>query len=229
VDFVYSQLIGIESITLVVYFAVVVAGIFSAVSPCYIPILVFYNGFISAYAKENQKKAILMTLVFVLGMAITSAIIGATAAYVGQAVLKMFTQYRLDKWVAGIVGLVMGLHLVGVLKLRFPSFILSRMNWRDKKPTTIAGSFSLGLLFGIVVTPCTIPIFITVITLVALNGSVVHGSLLLLLYALGKGLILLIVALSSEFIVKLAGKGARVEKISGYIILIASIYVLFLT
>jgi cytochrome c-type biogenesis protein len=229
VDFVYSQLIGIESITLVVYLAVLLAGIFSAVSPCYIPILVFYNGFISAYAKENRKKAILMTLVFVLGMAITSAIIGGIAAYVGQSILKMFTEYRLDKWIAGIVGLIMGLHLIGIFKLRFPTFFSNRINWRDKKPTTLAGSFSLGLLFGFVVTPCTIPVFITVITLVALKGSVVSGSLLLLIYAIGKGLVLLMVALSSEFIVKMAGNGAKIEKISGYVILIASLYVLILT
>jgi cytochrome c-type biogenesis protein len=229
VDFVYSQLIGIESITLVVYFAVLIAGIFSAVSPCYIPILVFYNGFISAYAKENRKKAILMTLVFVLGMAITSAIIGGIAAYVGQSILKMFTEYRLDKWIAGIVGLIMGLHLIGIFKLRFPTIFSNRINWRDKKPTTLTGSFSLGLLFGFVVTPCTIPIYITVITLIALKGSVVSGSLLLLIYAIGKGLVLLMVALSSKFIVKMAGNGAKIEKISGYIILIASLYVLFLT
>jgi cytochrome c-type biogenesis protein len=228
-EFVYEQLIGIESITLVVYFAVLIGGIFSAVSPCYIPILIFYNGFITAFAKENRRKAILMTLFFVLGMAITSAVLGGVAAFIGKSVLGLFTEYRLDKWVPVIIGTIMGLHLIGLIRIRLPSLLLNKINWNNKKPKTLAGAFSLGLLFGVVVTPCTIPIFITIMTLVAVQGSVIQGSFLLIVFAIGKGIILLAVAYSSDWLIKLAGKGGKIEKISGFIILAASLYILFFT
>ncbi|MFC7063601.1 cytochrome c biogenesis CcdA family protein [Halobacillus seohaensis] len=226
-EFVYNQLMGIESITLMVYFAVFLGGILSAVSPCYIPILIFYNGFITAYSKGNGKKAILMTLFFVLGMAITSAILGGIAAFIGNSVLTLFTDYRLDKWIPAIIGITMGLSLIGILKFRFPSFLSNRINWNDKKPKSLTGAFSLGLLFGVVVTPCTIPIFITIMTLVAVQGSIFAGSSLLIFYAIGKGIILLVVAYSSDWVMKFSGKDGKVEKISGFIILAASLYILF--
>jgi cytochrome c-type biogenesis protein len=65
-----------------------------------------------------------------------------------------------------------------------------------RQPGTSLGSFALGLPFGLVVTPCTIPIFFAIVAFVALQGSVLHGALLMVAYALGRGLILTAVAVS---------------------------------
>src|SRR5699024_4742733 len=69
---------------------------------------------------------------------------------------------------------------------------------KAKKPQTGLGAFALGIPFGLVITPCTIPIFIMIITYVAFTGSTVHGALLFATYAIGKVIILAVVASSSS-------------------------------
>src|SRR5207237_4523387 len=104
-----------------------------------------------------------------------------------------FSGYELDRWIPGIIGLLMGLQLLGVLRLRMP---LMPLLDREEKATTGWGSFLLGLPFGLVVTPCTIPIFFAIVAFVALQGSVLHGALLMVTYALGRGVVLLAVGTS---------------------------------
>lgn len=119
----------------------------------------------------------------------------------------------------------MGLQLLGVLKFEFP--VIGRL--KAVRPDSVWGSFTLGLPFGLVVTPCTIPIFVTLVTYLALKANLLHGALLMVAYALGRGLILGAVAFSASAIREVQdGKLIRyLERISGAVILLASLYLLF--
>src|SRR5699024_6347648 len=81
-----------------------------------------------------------------------------------------------------------------------------------------------------VITPCTIPIFIMIITYVAFTGSTVHGALLFATYAIGKGIILAVVATSSSAFLKDFTKkwGRCVEVIAGIILFLAVAYIIWL-
>jgi cytochrome c-type biogenesis protein len=127
--------------------------------------------------------------------------------------------------VPGIIGIVMGLQLLGIIKLKMPQMV----SVKSKNPKTGFGAFTVGLPFGLVITPCTVPIFIMIITYVAVNGSILHGALLLTVYAIGKGVVMAIVALSSiSFLKDIARKWSRrIEKIAGVILILASIYIVF--
>jgi cytochrome c-type biogenesis protein len=137
-------------------------------------------------------------------------------------VLEVFTGYQLDRWIPGLIGLIMGLQLLGILNLKMPQ--LPGFG-RARKPGSGWGAFSLGLPFGLVVTPCTIPIFFAIVGFVAFQASVVHGALLMVAYALGRGAILLAVAVFAGLLKSLnLGRASRyVERISGAIILVASV------
>jgi cytochrome c-type biogenesis protein len=221
-DFIYEGLAGLESANIYIYSLVLLGGIISAVSVCYIPILVMFGGYMGGHANEGQGKALRSTWSFVLGMMITSAVMGVVAAFIGKSIMKVFTGYGLDFWIPVIVGIVMGLQLLGVIRLRMPRMFAVK----GRKPTTMVGAFTLGLPFGFVITPCTIPIFVMVITYVAAQGSMLHGALLLAVFAIGKGIVLTIVAVTSTtFLKDVALKwSGRIEKIAGVVILLATAY-----
>jgi cytochrome c-type biogenesis protein len=222
--FIYEGLAGLEAMSPYVYLLVFLAGIASALSICYVPILVMFGGYMSNRAHEGTGKALRLTMSFTIGMIITSAIIGFMAAYIGRSVMQLFTDYNLNVWIPATVGIVMGLHLLGVLRLKMPRMI----QVKTEKPKSIWGAFTLGLPFGLVITPCTIPIFIMVITYVAANGDMLHGALLLSVYAFGKGLVLALVATSSVTFFKDITKkwSGRIEKTAGIIFILISLYLI---
>jgi cytochrome c-type biogenesis protein len=224
-DFIYEGLAGLEAMSPYVYLLVLLGGVISAVSICYVPILVMFSGYMSGRAQEGTGKALRLTASFTIGMMITSAAVGIIAAFIGKSIMHLFTGYALDVWIPAVIGMIMGLQLLGVIRLRMPRMLQVKAS----KPKTTFGAFTLGLPFGIVITPCTIPIFIMIITYVSVNGSMVHGALLLATYAIGKGLVLALVSASSvtilkDFTRKWAG---RIEKIAGIILILASLYLIF--
>ncbi|UYG98170.1 cytochrome c biogenesis CcdA family protein [Cytobacillus firmus] len=222
-NFIYEGLAGLEAISPYVYLLVFLGGVLSALSVCYIPILIMFSGYMGGRAKESNHKSIIIG--FIIGMIVISAIIGIFAALVGKSIMTILTVYQLDIWIPVILGAIMGLQLLGVIKLKMPQMI----QVQTKKPKTGLGAFALGLPFGLVITPCTVPIFIMIITYVAVNGSIVHGALLLSVYAIGKGLVMTLAAVSSISLLKdLAQKWSeKLEKIAGVILILTSLYIVF--
>lgn len=224
-DFIYQGLAGLDSISPYVYVLVFLGGVLSAVSICYVPILLMYSSYMGSRAKEGNVRALVHTAGFTAGMMVTSAVIGIIAAFVGRSIMQLFTGYQLDVWIPGIIGIVMGLQLLGVIHLRMPQ----QLRVKVRKPKSTVGAFTFGLPFGLVITPCTIPIFIMIITFVAAKGSIVHGALLLVVYALGKGVILAIIATSSVTFLKdfMEKWGTKVQIITGILLILISLYLIF--
>jgi cytochrome c-type biogenesis protein len=223
--FIYEGLVGLEAISPYVYLLVFLGGIVSALSICYLPILIMFSGYMSGRAQEGTGKTLRITTSFTIGMVITSAIIGIVAAYVGRSIMDVFTNYSIDVWIPASIGLVMGLQLLGIIRLKMPRML----RIKKEKPETTFGALALGLPFGLVITPCTIPIFIMIMTYVAVNGDMLHGALLLATYAIGKGIVLAIVSTTSVSLFKDIAKkwSGRIEKIAGVIIILISLYLIF--
>lgn len=209
-----------------VYLLVMIGGVASAISPCYVPVLAMFGGYVGGYAPETKTGGLRLALPFILGNAVTLAAVGAIATIVGKTALNVFTGYQLDRWIPGIVGVVTGLQLVGILRLKMP--VISTLDW-ERRPGTGFGSFALGLPFGLVVTPCTIPIFFAIVAFVAVQGSVLHGALLMGAYALGRGIILTAVAVSVGLLkaFNIARSSRYVARASGILLLAISIGLLF--
>lgn len=206
-----------------VYLLVALGGVASAISPCYVPVLAMFGGYVSGYAKEKKTGGLSLALPFVLGNAITLAIVGGVASLIGGTVLQIFTGYQLDRWIPGILGLLMGLQLLGVLRLKMP--VMPIFRWTREQPGKAWSAFALGLPFGLVVTPCTIPIFFAIVAYVALQGNVLHGALLMVAYALGRGAILTAVAGSVGALkaFNMVRSFPYLERASGLLILLISI------
>jgi cytochrome c-type biogenesis protein len=206
-----------------VYLLVVTGGVASGISPCFVPVLTMFGGYVGGYARADGSGGLRLALPFVAGNAVTLAIAGAAASFLGNSALTIFTGYELDRWIPGIIGLLMGFQLLGILRLKLPAPVVYR--WTQKRPGTVSASFLLGLPFGLVVTPCTIPIFLAIVAFVALHASVLHGALLMVAYGLGRGAVLVAVAVTVGLLkaLNVARTSFFIERASGIVILVASL------
>jgi cytochrome c-type biogenesis protein len=228
-DWIMQHLEVAGGISPLVYLLVLLSGAASALTPCFMPVLAMFGGYISGYARDSSVQAPRMALAFTLGQALTLAMIGIIAALVGRSVLAVFTGYELDRYVPATLGILMGLQLLGIFKVNFPVIGPVIGSLRRRRPDHPFGAFSLGIPFGFVVTPCSIPIFLVIMAYLATQASLIHGALLMMAYAFGRGIILIVVAYSAGLIKTVRERQVNhmIERASGVVILAISLYVLF--
>lgn len=172
--------------------AVFVGGILTASNPCVLAMIPLMMSFVAGRKEEKPGvlRAFSFSLVFILGLAVTFTVLGMIAALAG----KMYGDVSgVWSWVVAAVCVVMGLHLMGLLTVPIPSL----GGALQPKTRGLLGSFLLGLLFGIVSAPCAAPILVVLLTYLAGSGSsVAWGGALLLVYALGHSVLIVLAGTS---------------------------------
>lgn len=159
------------------------AGVFSFLSPCTLPILPAYFAF--TFEAKRQQIA-LMTLAFFLGLATTMTLLGATLSLLGSIVY----QWREHLTVVGGL-LIIGLGVMSMLGKGFSGMQINR-----RPSATFAGTYLFGMTFALGWSACTGPILGTLLTLLVAQGaSVLAGAILALVYTLGLALPLFLVAI----------------------------------
>jgi cytochrome c-type biogenesis protein len=172
--------------------AVFVGGVLTASNPCVLAMIPLMMSFVAGRRGEKAGvgQAALHSFIFVLGLAITFTAMGVVAALAGKMYGDVSSAWN---WIVALVCVVMGLHLAGFVTVPIPS-----LGGRFQPKTRgFVGAFLLGLLFGLVSAPCAAPILIVLLTYLAGSGaSVAWGALLLLIYALGHSVLILIAGTS---------------------------------
>lgn len=174
-----------------------VAGLLSFLSPCVLPLIPSYVGFLTGLTLEElsarRGAALVHALWFVAGFSGIFIALGATASAFGVLLL------RSQVWIGRIGGalvLLFGLYLLGVLR---PSALLrERRVQLASKPVGYLGSALVGVTFGAAWTPCIGPILGAILTLAAADASVGHGAALLAAYSLGLAVPFVATALALE-------------------------------
>jgi len=171
--------------------AVFVGGVLTASNPCVLAMIPLMMSFVAGRKDERTGpvRALAFSFVFVLGLALMFTGMGVFAALAGKIYGDISGVW---KWVVAGVCLVMGLHLMGILNFTIPSPIKT-----PPKVRGFLGAFLLGLLFGIVSAPCAAPILIVILTYLAgSKASVPYGAVLLLVYALGHSVLIIVAGTS---------------------------------
>jgi len=205
--------------------AVFLGGIMTASNPCVLAMIPLMIGLVAGRSEAGGfKKTFLFSLFFVLGLAATFTALGLVSALLG----RMFGDVgSFWKYALALICLVMGANLLGLFHFNFSAPSLTRF-----KGHGYLGAFSLGLLFGLVSTPCAVPILAVLLAFVAEKGNVAYGGLLLFIYALGHSLLILVAGTSMGAAKKLIeSKGLKktsvvLQKAAGVIIILVGIYLL---
>jgi cytochrome c-type biogenesis protein len=172
--------------------AVFLGGILTASNPCVLAMIPLMMSFVAGRKDEKPGvvRALTFSFVFVVGLAITFTALGMIAALAGTLYGDVSAIWN---WIVAAVCVVMGLHLAGAINVPFPS-LGGRLQPRTRG---LLGALILWLLFGIVSAPCAAPILVVLLTYLAGSGaSVAWGGLLLLVYALGHSVLVLVAGTS---------------------------------
>lgn len=208
--------------------AAFLGGLLTASNPCVLVMVPLMIAFITANEQTvGVKRSLIFSGLFVLGLSITFTILGIIAALGGRLFGNVGSYW---KYIVALVVLVMGVHLLGFLRFSFSIPVNTKFLGKGK-----LSSLSLGMLFGIVSTPCAVPILVLLLTYIATKGSsILYGGILLFFYALGHCLLILLAGTSmgaaKAFI---ESKGARkvnsiLRKIAGVLVILVGLYFLFL-
>jgi cytochrome c-type biogenesis protein len=174
-----------------------VAGLLSFLSPCVLPLIPSYVGFLTGLTLEELEvrrgTALLHALWFVAGFSVIFIALGATASALGVLLLR--SQVWIGR-IGGVVVILFGLYLLGVLR---PALLLrERKVQLARKPLGYLGSAFVGITFGAAWTPCIGPILGAILTLAAAQASVGHGAALLIAYSAGLALPFVVTALALD-------------------------------
>jgi len=184
--------------TLPLPIAAFVAGLFSFLSPCVLPLVPGYVSLISGAGVEELKsqesqllrKVMLNSIGFILGFSIVFIALGAISTQVGQ----LMARYKsVLAQVAGVVIILFGLHLTGIFKIK-ALYTDARLH-SIKGGSTWGGAFLIGFAFAFGWTPCVGPILAVILGIAAVQDSVFQGILLLAVYSLGLAVPFLMTAL----------------------------------
>ena len=145
--------------------AVFVAGVLTASAPCVLAMIPLMMSFVAGNKDKHAGvfRALLLSLVFVAGLAITYTALGMIAALAGRMYGEVAGFWN---WVVAAVSVVMGLHLMDVLKFTIPMPFNLQPRIRG-----YAGALILGLMFGAVSAPCAAPLLVVLRTYRAGSGS----------------------------------------------------------
>lgn len=182
-------------------FAAFGAGFLSFISPCVLPLIPGYISYISGMSLEDMRKAdagarrrlVIATLFFILGFSIIFMALGASASAIGRL---LHDHLRVVQKVAGVIIVILGLHLMGVFRLGW----LNRdaRIQTSRKPVTPAGAIVVGMAFGFGWTPCIGPILGGILAIAGSKSSVSEGVLLLAVYSAGLGVPFLLTSLAVD-------------------------------
>ena len=203
-----------------------VAGLLSFLSPCVLPLVPSYLGFITGFTLEEmtgrRRLAMVHSLLFVIGFSLVFILLGASATALGRAL----NYYQ--EWVTRIGGVLIiffGLYLLGVIRLGFMD--QEQRLHLDRKPLGYLGSVGVGMAFGAGWTPCIGPMLGAILSLAASQSDMQRGVVLLAWYSAGLAVPFLLTAWAVETFLDLFKKFRRVmpmvQKVGGALLLLVGV------
>ncbi len=182
-------------------------GLLLSLTPCVFPMIPILSGIIAGQKKDITKTSgFLLSLAYVLGMAITYALAGVAAALSGT----LLSNAMQNPWALGIgagIFVLLALSMFGFFEIQLPSALQSRFSDASNrmKGGNFAGVFVMGALSAVILGPCVAPPLAAALAFIAQTGNTTLGGVALFVLALGMGVPLLLVGLSAGALLPRAG------------------------
>ncbi len=204
------------------------AGIISFLSPCVLPLIPGYISYISGQSIQeisNSKKINFFPLIlFCLGFSTVFIILGASASFLGQALLQNSEILRIF---AGVIIIIFSFQLIGLINISYLNF---EKRFDAKESKNVLFPYVIGLAFGFGWTPCIGPILGSILTLASIEETLNKAISLLSIYSIGLAIPFIISGiLMQKFLI--FSKNFRkninlVSKIGGVVLLVTGVLIL---
>ena len=209
------------------YLLVFVGGVLTSIGPCNVVMVPLIIGFVGGSHDLSRQRSFSIALSFTIGLALTFMLLGVIASLVGGL---LGGSTRIWYYLVAIVCFVISLQMLGVLNLPQPSWF---GGLREKVQLKgLPGALLLGLVSGLVASQCATPVLVAILTYVmAQKTGMIYGAVLLFLYALGRGVPIILAGTFAGVLKSFSSLGRWsqiIEKASGVIILLVGIYFLWI-
>lgn len=203
-----------------------VAGILTSFTPCSLSSIPLIIGYVGGVKEQNTKKAFAYSAVFSFGTAVTFITLGIIATSAGKLMGNSSSVWYI---ILGILMMLMALQTWGIFNF-IPSINLVVQN----KRRGFIGAFIAGILGGIFSSPCSTPVLIVLLAIVAGKGNLLWGIFLMLLYSIGHSTLVIIAGTSISFVQKINSNpkynkaGIILKVLMGLMILLIGMYMFWL-
>lgn len=203
-----------------------VAGALTSFTPCSLSSIPLVVGYVGGAGQGDTRRALRLSLIFALGSALTFTALGVIASIAGRLIGTSASWWYI---VLGVLMVLMALQTWGISEVIPSSYLLAKNTKRG-----YAGALIAGILGGVFSSPCSTPVLIALLTIVAGKGSILWGIVLLLMYSIGHGILAIVAGTSIGFVQKLSasekyGRVSNVLKIvMGLLILLIGFYMFYL-
>jgi len=206
-----------------------VFGILLAFTPCVLPMIPILSSIIAGEgAAINKLRALLLSLAYVLGMAVAYAVAGVAAALSGALIAAALQ----NAWVLGgfaLVFVILALSMFGFYELRLPGFLHHHLHGahRRLRGGQIASVAAMGMLSAVIVSPCVAAPLAGALLYISQTRDVTLGASALVAMALGMGVPLVAVGVSEGALLPRAGAWMEgVRRFFGVLLLGVAIWIL---
>ncbi len=206
-----------------------VFGLLLAFTPCVFPMIPILSGIIAGQGEHiTTRKAFVLSVVYVLAMAVTYTIAGVLAGLFGANLQAAFQ----NPWVLSVFAAIfvaLAMSMFGFFELQLPASIQSRIMQAQNRQQggTLTGVAVMGFLSALIVGPCMAPPLAGALIYIGQTGDAVMGGLALFALSIGMGLPLILVGtLGGKYMPKAGGWMDAVKAVFGVLLLGVAIWML---
>ncbi|MBL0311895.1 MAG: protein-disulfide reductase DsbD [Holophagaceae bacterium] len=201
--------------------AVFLAGMAASLTPCVFPMIPITMAIIGAKG-GGKLKGFILSLMLVLGMAVTYTALGVIAAKTGAA-FGAAAQKPAFLVPVAILFVLLAISLFGAFELRLPAALQARLQG-DGQRKGLGGAFVMGLVLGPISAPCVGPVIGAVLLKIAEKGDVSAGALQLFIFALGMGVLFVVVGTFSAALPKSGDWLTKFKHMMGLVVLAFAVW-----
>ena len=204
-------------------------GLGLAFTPCVLPMLPLLSAIvIGQNQRPNMWRAFALSFVYVQGMALTYTLLGLVVAAIGLP-FQVALQHPYVMIALSIIFVLLALSMFGVFTLQLPSSLQTKLSLlsQQQKAGAFGGVFLMGMIAGLVASPCTSAPLSGALLYVAQSGDLFTGAITLYLLALGMGVPLILITLFGNKILPKSGMWMEtVKKLFGFVMLALPVFLI---
>jgi thiol:disulfide interchange protein DsbD len=185
-------------------------GFLASLTPCVYPMIPITVSVIGAGSAGNALRGFTLSVFYVLGLSLTYAIFGVTAAWTGS-LFGSFADHWIVRIIVALVFTLLALSMFDLFHIQTPPDIASKLH--NQKMSGILGVFLTGAVAGAVVGPCVGPMLVGLLVYIATLGAKLQGFFIMWSFALGMGMIFLFIGTFSGAVAALPKSGGWMEKV----------------